>query len=193
MKRHLIIVVVALLAGGTHAQEKEKGFQNFLESKDWKLTAAFSFAPGFQTENTQSINLQGYAGFLKDRIEVRGDLTYMVDQIGDRPRFSMNHQLYFGAFYHFSDKNLQPYLGFQPGAALSQSSEYGTYNSSTGEVEYKITVNPIATGAAGIAYYSEKFFYMYAESRYIFGKHKSNTYPVHLDELRFAFGLGLFL
>ena len=36
----------------------------------------------------------------------------------------------------------------------------------------------------------EKWFYMFTEARYIFGKHTSNSYPVYLDEFRVSFGLG---
>ncbi|OIQ36615.1 MAG: hypothetical protein BM555_02320 [Crocinitomix sp. MedPE-SWsnd] len=163
---------------------------SFSQEKDWKLNAALSFAPGFLTENTQSIQLHGYLGFLKDRIHVRGDGYYFLGNKGDRPRFNMNHQLYFGAFYHFSDKAFQPYVGFQPGIALTQSSEYGSWNEATQELEYKKAINPVGSPAAGFTYYGEKLFFLFAETRYIFGKHKTNSYPVFLDEWRFSFGLG---
>lgn len=175
-----------LLALNSFAQEKK-----WRISDDWRINAALSFAPGLQTEKTQSISLNGYLGFLKDRIHIRGDGFYFLNQFGDRPRFTMNHQLYFGALYHFSEKQFQPYIGFQPGAALTQSSEYGTLNSETGEVEYKKSINPVGSPVAGFTYYGEKFFFLFFETRYIFGKHKTNSYPVYLDELRFAFGLGL--
>lgn len=160
------------------------------DEKDWKINTALSFAPGLLTEKTQSIQLHGYLGFLKDRIHVRGDAFYLLNQFGDRPRFDMNHQLYFGAFYHFSDKQFQPYVGFQPGIALTRSTEYGALNESTGQLEYRKAVNPLGSPAAGFSYYGEKLFFLFFETRYIFGKHKTNTYPVYLDELRFSFGLG---
>ena len=160
------------------------------DEKDWKINTALSFAPGLLTENTQSIQLHGYLGFLKDRIHVRGDAFYLLNQFGDRPRFDMNHQLYFGAFYHFTDKQFQPYVGFQPGAALTRSSEYGALNETTGQLQYKTAINPVGSPVAGFSYYGEKLFFLFFETRYIFGKHKTNTYPVYLDELRFSFGLG---
>lgn len=165
----------------------------FAQERDWKVNAAFSFAPGFLTEKTNTIQLHGYLGFLKNRIHMRGDAYYFISSFGDRPRFDMNHQVYMGAFYHFTETKLQPYVGFQPGIAISRSSEYETLNSVSGELEAKIGVNPVGSLGAGVSYYGEKIFFLFIESRYIFGKHKTNSYPVYLDELRFSFGLGFFI
>lgn len=158
-----------------------------------KITSALSFAPGFLTENTYTIQVQGYLGYLKDRIELRGDGFYFIDSYGDRPRFSMNHQLFAGAMYHFSDNAFQPYAGFQPGIAFAKSSEYGTLNSTSGEIDYNMAVSPIGSATVGFSFYGEKLFFLFMEGRYIFGKHKANTYSIFLDEARISFGLGLYL
>ncbi len=165
-------------------------FSGIAQERDWKIKSALSFAPGLLTEKTTTIQLQGYLGFLKNKIELRGEVFYFLDSFGDRPRFSMNHQLFTGAFYHFSENNFQPYVGFQPGIAYTQSSEYGTYNSDTGTLEYKKAINPVGSIAGGFDFYAEKLFFLFVETRYIFGKHKTNSYPVFLDEWRFSFGLG---
>lgn len=161
--------------------------------RDWQLKASASFAPGFLTENTKSLQLQGTLGYIKDKIELRGDVFYFLNSFGDRPRFSMNHQLYAGAFYRFSEKQFQPYVGFQPGIAMAQSSEFGALNFETQELEYKISYNPVGSIAAGFDFFGEKWFYLFTEARYIFGKHKSDSYPVYLDEFRLSFGLGFTL
>ncbi len=166
---------------------------NAQKERDWQVKTTLSFAPGFLTENTKTIQLQGSLGFLRDKIELRGDGFYFINSFGDRPRFNMNHQLFSGAFYHFSDKNFQPYIGFQPGIALSQSSEYLTYDSEKGDFESKISINPVASVSGGFELYAEKWFYLFFESRYIFGKHTSDTHPIYLDEFRVSFGLGFFL
>ena len=188
--------VIFFLAVGVQAQEedkKPKEFLNWLDNKGWKMPVALTLSPGLLTEKTYSAQLDGYAGFLKDKIEIRGDITYMIGQYGQRPRFSMNHQLYFGALYHFSEKAFQPYLGVQPGVALCQSSEYGALDASSGNIKYQISVDPVGSVVGGFALYAQRVFFMFAETRYIVGKHKSNTYPVYLDEWRFAFGLGFYL
>lgn len=175
------VLVLFLMCWTLSAQENERA----------SYKAALSFSPGLLTENTTTSQIHGYVGVrpVNGRIELRGDGFYYLNSQGDRPRFSMNHQLYAGAFYRFSDKTFQPYLGFQPGIAYSQSSEYGVANES-GEITYQKTVNPVGSVAAGLDFFGEKFFFVFAETRYIFGKHTSNTYPIFLDEWRFSFGLG---
>ena len=158
--------------------------------KNWKIKTALSFAPGLLREKTYSLQLQGYLSFMQDKIEWRGEAFYFLSSFGDRPRFSMNHQLYMGAFYHFTEKSFQPYVGFQPGIALSQSSEYGSLDSTTQQLVYKKTLNPVGSIAGGFDFFGEKFFFLFVETRYIFGSHKSDTYPIFLDEWRFSFGLG---
>lgn len=182
-KNYLTILFLGLSLS-ISAQEKEK------DLKTWQLKASASFAPGFLTENTKTIQLQGTLGFIRDKIELRGDAFYFLNSFGDRPRFTMNHQLFAGAFYRFSEKQFQPYIGFQPGIAMSQSSEFGSLNFESQELKYKISYNPVGSVAAGFDFFGEKWFYLFTEARYIFGKHKSDTYPVYLDEFRLSFGLG---
>lgn len=141
---------------------------SYSQDKNWKNKSALSFAPGFLTENTKSVQLQGTLGFIQNKIELRGDGFYFLNSFGDRPRFSMNHQLYAGAFYRFLENNFQPYVGFQPGIAYSQSSEYGTLNEDTQEIEYQATINPVGSLSTGFDLFSDKYFYFFTEARYIF-------------------------
>lgn len=181
MKKGILLVAIAF------------GINAFAQGeRDWKIKSALSFAPGLLTEKTYSLQLQGYLAFMQDKIEWRGEGFYFLNQFGERPRFSMNHQIFTGAFYHFTETAFQPYIGFQPGVAISQSSEYATFNSETQALEYKITANPLGSVACGFDFFGEKLFFLFAETRYIFGKHKSDTYPVFLDEWRFSFGLGFY-
>jgi len=187
MKKIIILSLVVLGGISAFAQTDSAGLKT---ERDWKIKTALSFAPGLLTEKTYSLQLQGYLGFMQQKIEWRGEAFYFLNSFGDRPRFSMNHQLYMGAFYHFTETAFQPYVGFQPGIALSQSLEYGSLNATTQELEYKKTINPVGSIAGGFDFFGEKFFFLFFETRYIFGKHKSDTYPIYLDELRFSFGLG---
>ena len=181
MKKTLLIVFIFI------------SFAGFSQERDWKIKSGFGFAPGLLTEKTYTAQVHGILGFMKNKIELRGEAFYFLDSFGDRPRFSMNHQLFTGAFYHFSEKKFQPYVGFEPGIAWTQSSEYGTYNQTSGQVEYKKALNPVGSLTAGFDLFGEKIFFLFAETRYIFGKHKTNTYPVFLDEWRFSFGLGFYI
>lgn len=183
LKHHFFCLICGLFFGGIGFSQVEI---------DSKFKASLSFAPGWLTENTRTNNLQASFAFhpKEGRIELRGDGFYFLNSVGDRPRFTINHQLFAGAFYKFSDKQLQPYLGFQPGIAYSQSSEHGSLDQATGNIIFKKTINPVGAFAGGIEFFAEKLFFCYFETRYIFGKHKSDTYPIFLDELRLSFGLG---
>jgi len=183
------IFSLVLLTTTGFAQDKQIGFDRTT------YNAAISFSTGLLTEKTRTTQLQGTLEIRPkmSRISVRSDVFYFLNSVGDRPRFSMNHQLYLGAFYRFSDAALQPFIGFQPGIAYSQSSEFATLNAKTGTLDYKKTINPVGSIAGGLDFFSEKLFFMFVETRYIFGKHKSDTYPVFLDEWRFSFGLGFHL
>ena len=184
MVRKGIIIVALILGLSINANAQER---------DWKITSAFSFAPGFLTENTQTIQLHGYLGFQQQKIHIRGDAFYFLSAFGDRPRFDMNHQIYTGAFYHFTETKFQPYVGFQPGIAIARSSEYETLvDPVTGSTEAKVATSPVGAAVGGFSYYGDKLFFLFVEGRYIFGKHKANTHPVFLDEMRFSFGLGFF-
>ncbi len=158
-----------------------------------KLKAAIGFGYGFLTENTASSQLQasfGYRPFTQP-IEFRLDGTYFLGNSGERPRFSINHQLYLGAFYQFlTSRSIQPYLGLQGGIAYSQSSEYGTLDTTTGELTYQKTVNPVGSGVLGVDLFAQQGLYGFLETRYILGRHTSDTYPIYLDELRFTLGIG---
>lgn len=179
---HLAILIFSMvMAPWAFGQEKTRP----------TFKAALSFSPGLLTEKTRTANIHGYFGVRPrvGKIELRGDGFYFMGSQGERPRFGMNHQLYAGAFYRFLDNTLQPYVGFQPGIAYSQSSEYGVPNEA-GDLVYKRTINPVGSVATGVDFFGEKLFYFFAETRYIFGKHTSDSYPVFLDEWRFSFGLG---
>jgi len=181
-----VICCVFACANLTFAQEKAG-----VPDKT-KFKTSLSFSAGLLTENTQTTQLQGTLAVRPkaSRIEIRSDAFYFLNSVGDRPRFTMNHQLYLGAFYRFSDNQLQPYLGFQPGIAYAQSSEYGTLDATTGTLNYKKTVNPVGSFTGGLDFFADRLFFMFVETRYIFGKHTSDTYPIFLDEWRFSFGLG---
>ncbi len=173
-------------AQSSFCQEKSTGIDQT------KYKTALSFSTGLLTEKTRTTQLQGTLEFRPklSRTALRADVFYFLNSVGDRPRFSMNNQLFVGAFYRFSDKALQPFVGFQPGIAYSQSSEFGSLNETTGELTYQKTINPVGSIAGGVDFFAEKLFFMFIETRYIFGKHKSDTYPVFLDEWRVSFGLG---
>lgn len=194
MEKKIIILCLLLVPFLALGQDKEK-----VESRDVvqakQLYGGLGFSVGLMTEKTQNLFVQGDLGyFLHKNVSIRADAYYFVNSIGDRPRFKMNHQIFFGGDFHWPLKfGLTPHVGIQPGIAISQSSEYTTLNIETGEQYAKITVNPLISTVFGLTYHAPKYFYAYIEGRYLLGIHSADTYPTHLDEIRFQFGLGWFV
>lgn len=155
-----------------------------------------TIAPGLLLkDNLSTISLYGTLEYyVADNVSVRGNGYYGM-QI-DKPNFdktpylSSNHQLYAGISYHFTTKgHLDPYLGFEPGVAFSQSvigkTDEETFVSNT-------SANPLLSPVIGFNFYFQRVFHLFCEARYIQGKHLSNApTSLSLNELRFAFGLGL--
>ncbi len=149
-------------------------------------------AVGFLTENTQTTQAQLTVAFqpANQAIALRADGFYFLKAYGDRPRFSINNQLYLGAFYTFNLKRIKPYVGFQPGLAYSQASEIGALDQKTQTLVYEKTVNPVAAITGGTALNFDNGFFMFLEVRQVVGKHTSNSIPLFLDEFRSSFGIG---
>ncbi len=159
-----------------------------------RIKAGAGFSPGFISRKTQSVQIHGLLGWKnkEEPIELRGEGFYFVNSFGENPRFSTNHQLFAGAFYVFSPKNFQSYLGFQPGIAFSKALNFGSWNAQTQEIEYRMSVNPVFACVAGFDLYADKWFFLFAEMRQILGKHTSDTTPLSLREFRFSFGSGFY-
>lgn len=160
------------------------------QESPFKFKGALGFAQGFITENTRTQQVHGFIGGYYKKFEGRFDAFYYLGASGDRPRFLKNDQIYFGVFYHFLEGNLKPYVGFQTGLANAQGSEYGTFDSQTGETTFEKLISPVQTFVGGAKYKAESPLFVFLETRYILGQHKSQVYPVYLDELRVSVGLG---
>lgn len=199
MEKEKVIALILLLfiSGFSIAQTEQNNDQAENPVRKGQLYGGLSFALGFMTENTQNLYVQGDLGyFVHKNISIRGDGYYFVNAIGDRPRFDMNHQIFFGADFHLPTRiHLTPHVGLQPGVAISRSSEYQTLNieGNTPVFERKIEANPVLSTVFGLTYHAPKYFYAFVEGRYLIGTHQANTFPTNLDELRVQFGLGWFL
>lgn len=158
------------------------------------LKATTTFSIGLQREATQNYYLSGLLEFqLDDRFSVRGDGFYFIGSSGDRVRFDRNHQVFAGLFSNFKLANqFYAYTGLQTGVAYSRGTEFPTLNQD-GTLTNKPSYNPIFSGVGGLVYYAPKWFHVFVETRYVMGKHQSDSYVIHLDEWRFTFGLGFHL
>lgn len=179
-----IVILVFLFSINMSWSQVEKGL----------LKATSTFSLGLQNENTQNYYLSGMISFQMDnRFSFRGDGFYFLGGSGNRVRFDHNHQVFAGLVAHFNlTDQLYFYTGLQPGVAYTRGTEYPTLNED-GTLSSKFAWNPVMSGLAGVTYYAPKWFHVFFETRYLTGKHQSDSYVVHLDEIRFSFGLGFHL
>ena len=199
MEKTKVVLLSLLLCFSTWgtAQEEQNDISILKNPvRNGQLYGGLSFALGFMTENTQNLFVQGDLGyFVHKNISIRADAYYFINSIGDRPRFDMNHQIFFGADFHLPTTiRLTPHVGLQPGVAISRSSEFQTLNTeqNPSELERSIEANPLISTVFGLTYHAPKYFYAFVEGRYLIGTHQANTFPTNLDELRIQFGLGWF-
>ncbi|WP_027420025.1 hypothetical protein [Crocinitomix catalasitica] len=160
------------------------------QTDQFKIDIGAGISGGLITENTQTLQANAFVGLNlpSKKFQIRLDGYYFIDSWGDRPRFQINHQAYLGVFYNLPFEKIIPYVGIQGGIAYSQSSEYGVTDVSTGEIDYQKTINPLISGIVGANYPIAEKINIFAQLRYISGRHQSDTYPIYLDELRFSLG-----
>lgn len=151
------------------------------------LNATGTISFGGMTKHEQTnIYLHGLGEYLvNDWNSLRSDIYFYLKS-GDKQMLELNHQLFVGAAFHFnSNHQFVPYVGLQPGLALTQAN-FVTIQGVTNNVE----VSPLISVAMGFNYYASKWFHLFIDGRYVSGKHLSNQKKIDLDELRISFGLG---
>lgn len=160
------------------------------------LRAQATISPGMLLkENVSTISIHGNLEYyVADNVSIRSDSYYSL-QSENNP-FEFNHSLSTGVSYHFKTKNhFDPYLAFQPGLAWSQRKNIICGDDPTFvpcfDKTYKASANPLISSAIGFNFYFQRVFHLFAEARYLAGKHLSDdTTSLSLNELRFSFGLG---
>ena len=177
------------------AQEEKKQFIH-----KGILRAQATISPGILLkENVLTTSIYGNLEYyVADNVSIRGDSYYFL-QSENNP-FEFNHSVSTGVSYHFKTKNhFDPYLAVQPGLAWSQRKSFvcDDFNLPTGgwgpcyDKTYNPSANPLISSAIGFNFYFQRVFHLFAEARYISGKHISDdSSPLSLNELRFSFGLG---
>ncbi|MCB0400561.1 MAG: hypothetical protein KDD41_00610 [Flavobacteriales bacterium] len=125
--------------------------------------------------------------YLNPNITARGDLYFYLKP-NNESILEHNHQLFSGASYHIATgSNIDPYIGLQPGLAVSQVSNTIL---TAGNKNPRPAASPLISGVFGFNYYAAKWFHLFADARYVYGDHQSNIGTLSLNEFRFSFGLG---
>jgi hypothetical protein len=187
----LLAVVILSVSEGSFSFAQEAKTQ-FIHKGILRATATIS--PGKLIDaNGTTISLHGILEYyVANNISIRGDSYYFLKGsfLNRYDLLEVNHEMLAGVSYHFKTKNhFDPYLTLEPGVSITRVSEHPDdkyYIRST-------TANPLISFGAGFNYYFERWFHLFAETRYISGKYMAMDYhpgSLSLNEIKFSFGLG---
>ena len=196
MKKIILLAVLLSVVEATFSQEEKSQY-----IRKGLIRSMGTISPGILLkENSSTISLYGtLEGYVSDNISIRGDSYYDILSAGnktDRP-FQFNHSTFSGASYHFKTKNhFDPYFSFAPGISITKAFKDpcppNIYCTNEITTFYKSTANPLLSFSLGFNFYFQRWFHLFGEARYISGKYLSDRpTPLSLNELKFAFGLGL--
>jgi hypothetical protein len=186
MKRLLFLIFLSLISIIDLYAQEDRALK-----KDGMLRATAGIEPGILLNTGKMTTyISGLLEYhFQEKVSVRGDISMYFNL--NNSSLLDNHGLYFGAFYHFTDKTLlDPFIGFQPGVHLSRfryTDELGTT-----DLRSNFRVLPVASIVGGLNCYVSRFFNFYISSRAVFGTFSGGGVPLSmpLHELRINFGLG---
>lgn len=188
MKTKFASLILLLSISFLHAGEHEGTYiRKGLIRTQLTISPGHMFGPKANTLSLHG-NLEYYVA---DRISIRGSTYYLLQARDSKGSIlDMNFSTFSGAAYHFPTSNrFDPYLSFEPGVAVVRDVNKWYVLPEPGD--NALSVNPVYSSSAGFNYYFERWFHLFGEIRYIYGKHIShNSGPLSLSELRFSFGLG---
>lgn len=178
------IVMVGILSLSTSLAQEEIYARNGL------LKATATIAPSTMlNRKLNNVYLSGFAEyFFEDHLSVRGDILWYVDGLDQQPKFyQQNTALYVGLFYHPNRrKNLDTYIGFEPGMMISRLNLKDAQNNALG-----FQAIPSVSLHSGLTFYVWKYFNFYLDIQYIHGN--AINLPIkngRTDEFIFSAGLG---
>ena len=150
------------------------------------LLTQITIAPAILFKSKQSFfYLHGnFEGYVSKKISIVGEAYFSLGNASSNtPTFKFNHNIFFGASYHFTKKNNDFYLGLQPGISITKIILISDINTA------KTGVNPVVAVVIGYNYYIHKYFHFFVQSRFVAGQHLYNVRK-DLSEFRFSAGLG---
>jgi hypothetical protein len=195
MKKVICAVLAMASSMGNYAQNDQS--ERFVRRGLFRSESSFEVGSMLSQRVTHVYLQGGIEYYISDNVSIRGDGSYFITGLGDMHPFAYHHDLFSGASYHFKTKNhFDPYVGMAPGISITAlNNPYYIIcdpGPCTGEeiAPGEAHANPLASIHAGYNLYFQRWFHLFMETRYIYGRHYSNYYPESLSELRFSFGLG---
>lgn len=154
------------------------------------LKATATISPS--TMLNQSLSNVYISGFLEyhldKRLSIRGESFFFVDgksKTGtSNPFVKQAMRTYFGAFYHFNQKNWDQYIGFQPGITLMKPLE-------SVELNAPLQASPSFAVHVGSTYFVWKYFNFFVDLAYVHSSYRGlSNGTVKTDEMILSAGLG---
>ena len=151
------------------------------------LRTTLTISPAILFKSKQSMfYLHGnFEGYISKKLSVGGETYFSLGNASSNvSTFKFNHNIFFGASYHFVKNNNDFYLGLQPGISITRLvlTPESIHSPKTG-------VNPLISAVIGYNYYVHKYFHFFVQTRFIAGQHLYNIRK-DLSEFRFSAGLG---
>lgn len=182
VSRILILLILIGIGQNTRAEKPYAG-KGILRMQG-------TLTPAFQTQQKLlSFYLSGdMEYYVSNKISIRADSYYLLGSQQNPELFDQKFMTFFGAMYHFPFKRVDPFIGFQPGIALS-SVNYDLPEGGTATSE--LSLSPLMSPVAGVNLYVGKFIHFFAMLRYAYGRHMSDAPEIiSLSEINGSFGLG---
>jgi hypothetical protein len=185
-------LALVMQAGAQEEQKKEPFIRRGLLRNEATFSTGSMFSQGVTNVYLQG----GIEYYISDNVSIRGEGYYFVTSLGNFQPFAFHHSVMSGASYHFKTKNhFDPYFGLAPGISITAMNvPTGIYcdpGPCTGEtMAGKTNIDPLATLHLGFNLYFQRWFHLFMETNYIYGRHFSDYPAESLSELRFSFGLG---
>ncbi|MEX0811692.1 MAG: hypothetical protein WD048_05710 [Chitinophagales bacterium] len=175
-------IVILLCAGIAFAQEPYAG-KGLLRMQG---TLAPAYQPGLKVTNFYLHGDLEY--YVEDKISIRADSYIFLGSQQKPAIFDQKIMSFFGAMYHFPHKRIDPFVGIQPGIAISSVN----YTSPEGNnTTSDMAISPLISPIAGVNLYVGKVIHFFAVVRYMYGRHMSDApEAVSMSEINGSFGLG---
>jgi len=214
MKNCFCSLLLVLIAQWAKGQTENAAVEPIFTSSR-TLRVGLSFTPGFMPkQNLVNSYLVGdLEYYLSPKLSVVGagvvflssgisekEEAALLAPIGVGALLKMNHQLYTGLHFHFlKNKAFDPYIGFQPGFAVSKTNDNyydATLTDSMAKIviprhDTRVSFNPMMAFDLGFNFYAVKYFHLFVNSRYVMGRHLGGFSPYKLNEIMVSFGLGI--
>jgi len=197
MSKRIIILILAIAATMFAFAQNDNPKVKYHQM----LRTGLSFAPGFMINGMSNAYISGVLEYcISDHVSISSTAYYFLNSrreaMPELAELKMNHQLYTGFQYHLlKDKAFDPYIGLEPGFALTQTRDLYPVNiefpSVTEVRESNISMNPMLSLDAGFNIYAVKFFHLFVNVRYATGRHLGGPTAYNLSEFTTSFGLGL--